>query len=68
MTTVIPAKVKEPGKAVLSAKLFSDIVRKTPADTISIDVDEKNMATIESGVSRFSIIGIPALRAAYSRV
>ncbi len=60
MTTVIPAKVKEPGKAVLSAKLFSDIVRKTPADTISIDVDEKNMATIESGVSRFSIIGIPA--------
>ena len=60
MTTVIPAKVKEPGRAVLSAKLFSDIVRKTPADTISIDVDEKNMATIESGVSRFSIIGIPA--------
>lgn len=60
MTTVIPAKVREPGKAVLSAKLFSDIVRKTPADTISIDVDEKNMATIESGVSRFSIIGIPA--------
>lgn len=60
MTTVIPAKVKEPGRAVLSAKLFSDIVRKTPADTISIDVDEKNMATIESGASKFSIIGIPA--------
>lgn len=60
MTTVIPAKVKEPGRAVLSAKLFSDIVRKTPADTISINVDEKNMATIESGVSHFSIIGIPA--------
>lgn len=60
MTTVIPAKVKEPGRAVLSAKLFSDIVRKTPADTISINVDEKNMAAIESGVSHFSIIGIPA--------
>lgn len=60
MTTVIPAKVKEPGRAVLSAKLFSDIVRKTPADTISINVDEKNIATIESGVSHFSIIGIPA--------
>lgn len=60
MSTVIPAKIKEPGKAVLSARLFSDIVRKTPADTISISVDEKNMATIESGVSQFSIIGIPA--------
>ena len=60
MTTVIPAKVNEQGRAILSAKLFSDIVRKTPADTVSIDVDEKNMATIESGMSRFSIIGIPA--------
>ena len=48
MTTVIPAKVNEQGRAILSAKLFSDIVRKTPADTVSIDVDEKNMATIES--------------------
>lgn len=60
MTTVIPAKVKETGRAILSAKLFSDIVRKTPSDTISIEVDGKNIATIESGVSRFSIIGIPA--------
>lgn len=60
MTTVIPAKVKEPGSSVLSAKLFSDIVRKTPADSISIHVDEKNMASIESGASQFTIIGIPA--------
>lgn len=60
MTTVIPAKVHEPGRAVLSAKLFSDIVRKTPADTISIEVDEKSIASIESGESRFSIIGVPA--------
>lgn len=60
MTTVIPAKVHQPGRAVLSAKLFSDIVRKTPADTISIEVDEKSIASIESGESRFSIIGVPA--------
>ena len=60
ITTVIPAFVMEPGKAVLSAKLFSDIVRRTPAETITITVDEKNMATLESGYSRFSIIGIPA--------
>ncbi len=60
MTTVIPAKVSEAGKSVLSAKLFFDIVRRTPDDTITISVDEKNMASIESGASRFSIIGIPA--------
>ncbi len=60
ITTVIPAFVMEPGKAVLSAKLFSDIVRRTPAETVTISVDEKNMATLESGYSRFSIIGIPA--------
>ena len=60
ITTVIPAFVMEPGKAVLSAKLFSDIVRRTPAETVTISADEKNMATLESGYSRFSIIGVPA--------
>lgn len=60
ITTVIPAFMMEPGKAVLSAKLFSDIVRRTPAETVTVSVDEKNMATLESGYSRFSIIGIPA--------
>ena len=60
ITTVIPAFVMEPGKAVLSAKLFSDIVRRTPAETVTVSVDEKNMATLESGYSRFSIISIPA--------
>ena len=49
ITTVIPAFVMEPGKAVLSAKLFSDIVRRTPAETVTVSVDEKNMATLESG-------------------
>ncbi len=60
ITTVIPAKVSETGKAVLSARLFSDIVRKIPDETVSIAVDEKNMASIESGYSKFTIIGIPA--------
>ena len=61
ITTVIPAAVKEQGKSVLSAKLFSDIVRRTPSDSISVTVDDKNMAAIESGFSKFSIIGIPAV-------
>lgn len=31
ITTVIPAKVQEPGRSVLSARIFSEIVRRTPA-------------------------------------
>lgn len=61
ITTTIPAQVAEPGKSVLSAKIFSDIVRRTPDDSITVEVDEKNMASIESGYSLFSIIGIPAV-------
>lgn len=60
ITTVIPAQVSESGNSVLSAKIFSDIVRRSPAETLTIAVDEKNMATLESGYSRFTIIGIPA--------
>ena len=61
ITTLIPARVSEPGKSVLNAKLFSDIVRRTPDDAVSVTVDEKDIASIESGCSKFSIIGIPAV-------
>lgn len=60
MTTTIPAQVEEPGKAALTAKIFFEIVRKTPNETITITVDDKNMASIDSGNSHFSIIGSPA--------
>lgn len=60
ITTVIPAKVEEPGKAALPARIFSDIVRKTPDETVTVAVDEKNMTSIESGYSHFSIIATPA--------
>ena len=60
MTTVIPAAVKETGKAVLGAKFFSDIVRKSPDGEITISIDDNNIAVIESGQSHFSIVGIPA--------
>lgn len=60
ITTVIPARVQEEGRSVLSAKIFSDIVRRTPDEAISVSIDDKDMASIESGNSHFSIIGIPA--------
>lgn len=56
--TTVPASVGEQGKTVLSAKLFSEIVRKAPDEIITISTDEKNIATIVSGNSNFTIVGI----------
>lgn len=60
ITTVIAAKVDEPGKAAIPAKIFSEIVRKTPDESVTVSVDEKNMTSIESGYSHYSIIATPA--------
>ncbi len=60
ITTSIPAQVEEPGKTALTARLFSEYVRKASADTITVSVDEKHMATVQSGQSDFSIIATPA--------
>lgn len=58
ITTKIDAIVKAPGAVVLSAKIFSDIIKRMPSEEISINVDEKLITTIKSGASEFSIIGI----------
>lgn len=60
ITTFIKAEVQEEGEIVLSAKLFSDIVRRLPGDSVTITVDEKLIVGIQSGVAEFSIVGIPS--------
>ena len=58
ITTFIKAEVQEEGEIVLAAKLFSDIVRRLPGDSVTITVDEKLIVGIQSGVAEFSIVGI----------
>ena len=60
MTTSIEAQVQEEGRLVLNARLFGDIVKRLPDTGVAVSSDEKNIATIDSGASEFSIIGIPA--------
>lgn len=60
ITTTIEAQVKRPGEIVLPARLFGDIVRKMPDEMVQIDVDEKCGASIKSGQSSFSLMGIAA--------
>ena len=54
------ASVSQPGEVVLNAKLIGSIIRTLPADQVSIEVNEKNLALIRSGASRFEIAGLPA--------
>ena len=60
ITTTIDANVFNEGEAVITAKLFSEIIRKLPEDRITIDVDEKNIVYIKSGRVNYKIIGMPA--------
>lgn len=52
--------VQEPGSVVLTARIFSEIVRKLPASEVTIRVDSRLVATIESGQAEFSINGMNA--------
>ncbi len=58
ITTTINADIKENGAIVLNAKLFSDIIRKMPENTISIETNEKFITYIKSGKADYKIIGI----------
>ena len=60
ITTTIPASIEREGSIILNAKLFGDIVRRVPSDTLTLSVDEKMITNIVSGVSDFSIVGIAA--------
>lgn len=60
ITTVIEAQIDEPGEIVLNARLFGDIVRRLPDETVTIIVDEKLITQIFCGPSEFSIVGIPS--------
>ncbi len=54
------ADVKEMGSAIFPAKLFGDIVRKLPDDSVSISVEETYKVKIVSGISTFSIMAEPS--------
>lgn len=58
--TEIPAEIEEMGEIVLNARLFGEIIRKLPDDVVTITVDDRQMAVIESGMSLFTVLGTPA--------
>ncbi len=60
ITTTIPATVWEAGEIVLSARMFGDIVRKMPGESVAILSDDKYNTVIRNDVTEFSIMGMSA--------
>ncbi len=60
MTTTVNANVWEPGDIVLSARMFGDIVRKMPGESVAIITDEKYNTIIRNDVTEFTITGMTA--------
>jgi len=60
ITTEIDASIQEEGGIVLSARLFSDMLRKMAGDEISISTNEKYLTEINCGHTEFTILGTPS--------
>ncbi|MBQ6823725.1 MAG: DNA polymerase III subunit beta [Clostridia bacterium] len=55
----IDAEDTEPGEVILSSKLFGDIIRKLPACTVTVDIDDKTFQTTITGANAsFTISGM----------
>ena len=58
ITTHLEARVERPGAAVLNAKKLCDILRKISSrESVVIDCDEKNVCTIQSGNTNYTLSG-----------
>lgn len=60
ITVIVDADIQETGACVMPARLFFDIVRKLPDDTVSIQVDESFKVSIKGGISSFTITALSA--------
>ena len=60
ITVSVEADIQETGACVMPARLFFDIVRKLPDDTVSIQVDESFKVSIKGGISSFTITALSA--------
>ena len=60
ISCAVEAQVSEPGATTLPVKKFFSIVREMGSLELEIEVDEKNICTIQSGASFFKIHGLAA--------
>lgn len=58
--TRFACEVEEEGQLVLNARLFGDIVRRMPDDTLTLTADDKLTVKVHCGDADFDITGLPA--------
>ena len=58
--TSVNANVEEQGSIILNARILCEILRNLPAETVKIESDERNLAVITSGNTKYQIMGIAA--------
>ncbi len=61
MTTTIDATIHQEGEIVVSAKLFSEIVRKLPEEVVCIETDDRMITYITSGQADYQIVGMSSV-------
>lgn len=60
ISTGIDAAIVEEGDIILTARIFLDIIRKMPSETVTIQSDEKMLTQILGSHTQYTILGIPA--------
>ena len=60
ITVAIAADIQQTGECIMPARLFFDIIRKLPADEVSISVDESYKVSIRGGISSFTFTAMSA--------
>ena len=55
ITCQIDADISDPGKCILPARLFGDIIRRLPEGPVTVVVDENYKVSIRSGYASFTI-------------
>jgi DNA polymerase-3 subunit beta len=61
ITTTIDATIQQEGEIVVSAKLFSEIVRKLPEEVVCIETDDRMITYITSGHADYQIVGMSSV-------
>ena len=58
--TYTSAEIYEPGEIILNARLLEEILRKSEGDLVTIESDSNLRVEIKSGITVYSLMGMPA--------
>ena len=57
IVTRMPAEIREEGRGIVPGKMFSEIVRRLPEETVTIAMNERMVFNIRSGSSKSNLSG-----------